>query len=160
MRWAQPPCYAARIMIIAIGSDHAGLPLKRVLLAALEAGGHTLLDAGTFGEESVDYPDFAHEVCAKVAAGEARFGMLVCGTGIGMSIAANRHPAIRAVNLHNTTEARLTRQHNDANVACFGARTLGAEVALDALATFLATEFEGGRHQRRLDKLSPASALA
>ncbi|WP_421993475.1 RpiB/LacA/LacB family sugar-phosphate isomerase, partial [Roseococcus sp.] len=91
-------------------------------------------------------------------AGEARFGVLVCGSGIGMCIAANRHPAIRAVNLHNGTEARLTRLHNDANVACFGARTLGAEVALDALAIFLATEFEGGRHQRRLDKLAPAAA--
>jgi ribose 5-phosphate isomerase B len=97
---------------------------------------------------------------AKVVSGEAVFGVLVCGSGIGMSIAANRHPAIRAVNLHNTTEARLTRQHNDANVACFGARTLGAEVALDALATFLATEFEGGRHQRRIDKLSPETAVA
>lgn len=147
-------------MIIAIGSDHAGLPLKQALLAALEAGGHSVLDAGAFDTASVDYPDYAHEVSAKVATGEARFGVLVCGSGIGMSIAANRHPAIRAVNLHNTTEARLTRQHNDANVACFGARTLGTEVALDALATFLATEFEGGRHQRRLDKLSPASALA
>lgn len=147
-------------MIIAIGSDHAGLPLKQALLAALEAGGHSVLDAGAFDATSVDYPDYAHDVSAKVASGEARFGVLVCGSGIGMSIAANRHPAIRAVNLHNTTEARLTRQHNDANVACFGARTLGAEVALDALATFLATEFEGGRHQRRIDKLSPASALA
>ncbi|WP_424811069.1 ribose 5-phosphate isomerase B [Roseococcus sp. YIM B11640] len=147
-------------MIIAIGSDHAGLPLKRVLLSALEGAGHTVLDAGTNGEESVDYPDFAHAVTAKVAAGEARFGVLVCGSGIGMSIAANRNPKIRAVVLHNTTEARLTRLHNDANVACFGARTLGAEVALDSLASFLATEFEGGRHQRRLDKLSPASALA
>jgi ribose 5-phosphate isomerase B len=147
-------------MIIAIGSDHAGLPLKRVLLAALEAGGHTLLDAGTFGEASVDYPDFAHEVCTRVSAGEARFGVLVCGSGIGMAIAANRHAAIRAVNLHNTTEARLTRQHNDANVACFGARTLGAEVALDALAAFLATGFEGGRHQRRIDKLAPGAGAA
>lgn len=147
-------------MIIAIGSDHAGLPLKRALLAALDAGGHQVLDAGAFDDASVDYPDYAHQVSAKVASGEARFGVLVCGSGIGMCIAANRHPAIRAVNLHNTTEARLTRQHNDANVACFGARTLGAEVALDTLAAFLATEFEGGRHQRRIDKLSPASALA
>ncbi|WP_240782644.1 ribose 5-phosphate isomerase B [Roseococcus sp. SYP-B2431] len=147
-------------MIIAIGSDHAGLPLKRALLAALEAGGHQVLDAGAFDEASVDYPDYAHQVSAKVASGEARFGVLVCGSGIGMCIAANRHAAIRAVNLHNSTEARLTRQHNDANVACFGARTLGAEVALDALAAFLATEFEGGRHQRRIDKLSAESALA
>lgn len=143
-------------MIIALGSDHAGLPLKRAILAALEAQGHAVLDAGAHDEASVDYPDFAHEVAAKVAAGEAGFGVLVCGSGIGMSIAANRHPAIRAVVLHNTTEARLTRAHNDANIACFGARTTGVEVALDALATFLATPFEGGRHQRRVAKIETA----
>ena len=140
-------------MIIALGSDHAGLLLKRALLAALEAGGHSLLDAGTHDETSVDYPDFAHAVAAKVTDGEAAFGVLVCGSGIGMCIAANRHPSIRAVVLHNTTEARLTRAHNDANVACFGARTIGVEVALDALAAFLATPFEGGRHERRLGKI-------
>jgi ribose 5-phosphate isomerase B len=145
-------------MIIALGSDHAGLPLKQALLAALEAGGHQVLDAGTHGPESVDYPDFAQEVAAKVAAGEARFGVLVCGSGIGMAIAANRHPAIRAVVVHSSTEARLTRAHNDANIACFGARTMGVEVALDSLAAFLATEFEGGRHERRIAKMSSALA--
>jgi ribose 5-phosphate isomerase B len=145
-----------RTMIIAIGSDHAGLPLKRALLSALEAQGHAVLDAGTHDDASVDYPDFAHEVAAKVAVGEAQFGVLVCGSGIGMSIAANRHPAIRAVVLHNTTEARLTRAHNDANIACFGARTTGVEVALDALATFLGTAFEGGRHERRIAKIETA----
>lgn len=143
-------------MIIAIGSDHAGLPLKQALLAALEAGGHQVLDAGTHGPESVDYPDFAQEVAAKVASGEARFGVLVCGSGIGMAIAANRHPAIRAVVVHSSTEARLTRAHNDANIACFGARTMGVEVALDSLAAFLATSFEGGRHERRIAKMSSA----
>jgi len=143
-------------MIIALGSDHAGLPLKRAILAALEADGHAVLDAGTHDEASVDYPDFAHAVAAKVASGEAAFGVLVCGSGIGMSIAANRHPAIRAVVLHNTTEARLTRAHNDANIACFGARTTGVEVALDALAIFLATPFEGGRHERRVAKIETA----
>jgi ribose 5-phosphate isomerase B len=141
-------------MIIAIGSDHAGLPLKQALLVALEAGGHQVLDAGTHGPESVDYPDFAQEVAGKVAAGEARFGVLVCGSGIGMAIAANRHPAIRAVVVHSSTEARLTRAHNDANIACFGARTMGVEVALDSLAAFLATSFEGGRHERRIAKMS------
>ena len=145
-------------MIIALGSDHAGLPLKRVLLAALEAGGHSVLDAGTHEEASVDYPDFAHLVADKVATGAAAFGVLVCGSGIGMSITANRHKAIRAVVLHNTTEARLTRAHNDANIACFGARTLGVEVALDALAAFLATPFEGGRHERRVEKIETALA--
>ncbi|MCX8134417.1 MAG: ribose 5-phosphate isomerase B [Roseococcus sp.] len=144
-------------MIIALGSDHAGLPLKQALAAALEAGGHALLDLGTHSAESVDYPDFAEAVAARVAAGEARFGVLVCGTGIGMAIAANRHPAIRAAVLHSATEARLTRAHNDANIACFGARTTGVEVALDALAAFLATPFEGGRHARRLAKLAPGA---
>lgn len=145
-------------MIIALGSDHAGLPLKRALLAALEAGGHSVLDAGTHEEASVDYPDFGHLVAAKVASGAAAFGVLVCGSGIGMSITANRHKAIRAVVLHNTTEARLTRAHNDANIACFGARTIGVEVALDALAAFLATPFEGGRHERRVEKIETALA--
>lgn len=147
-------------MIIAIGSDHAGLPLKRALLPALEAAGHTVLDAGTHGEASVDYPDFAHEVAAKVASGEAALGVLVCGSGVGMAIAANRNPRIRAAVLHNATEARLTRAHNDANIACFGARLTGPEVALDALRAFLETPYEGGRHQRRLDKLSPEGLLA
>ncbi|MFL1463654.1 ribose 5-phosphate isomerase B [Roseococcus sp. DSY-14] len=144
-------------MIIAIGSDHAGLPLKRSLASALEAMGHQVLDAGTHGPESCDYPDFAHAVAAKVAAGEAALGVLACGTGIGMAMAANRHPAIRAAVLHGPTEARLTRQHNDANIACFGARTTGEEVALDALRAFLATPFEGGRHRPRVDKLSPVA---
>jgi ribose 5-phosphate isomerase B len=146
-------------MIIAIGCDHAGLPLKQALAAALEAQGHALLDAGTHGPESVDYPDYAAAVVAKVAASEARFGVLVCGSGIGMAIAANRHPKIRAAVLHSSTEARLTRAHNDANIACFGARTTGIEIALDALDAFLGTGFEGGRHERRVGKLG-ATALA
>jgi ribose 5-phosphate isomerase B len=142
---------------IAIGGDHAGLPLKTQLQQALAAQGHRLMDCGTNTTASVDYPDFAHQVAAAVEAGEARFGVLVCGTGIGVSIAANRHARIRAAVLHNSTEARLARAHNDANIACFGARTMGAEIALDALASFLATEFEGGRHARRLAKLTPSS---
>lgn len=141
---------------IAIGGDHAGLPLKIVLQAALAEAGYVLLDVGTNAPDSVDYPDFAHRVAAAVEAGQARFGVLVCGTGIGVQIAANRHPGSRAAVLHSTTEARLTRAHNDANIACFGARLIGPEVALDALRVFLATEFEGGRHARRLAKLSPS----
>ena len=140
---------------IAIGGDHAGLPLKRVLQQALAEAGHPVLDLGTNEEASVDYPDFAHQVCAAVQEGRARFGVLVCGSGIGMAIAANRHPGIRAAVLHDSTEARLTRAHNDANLAAFGARLTGPEVALDALRTFLATPYEGGRHDRRLAKLSP-----
>ncbi|NCY24794.1 MAG: RpiB/LacA/LacB family sugar-phosphate isomerase [Alphaproteobacteria bacterium] len=93
-----------------------------------------------------------------VLSGAARFGVLVCGSGIGMAITANRHPGIRATVLHNTTEARLTRAHNDANIACFGGRTLGVEVALDCLLTFLATPYEGGRHDRRIAKIESPSA--
>jgi ribose 5-phosphate isomerase B len=145
-------------LIIAIGSDHAGLPLKRVLAEALTAEGHRLLDFGTDAPESVDYPDYAHRVAEAVAGGRARFGVLVCGSGIGMAIAANRHPAIRAAVLHDSTEARLTRAHNDANIAAFGARLTGPEVALDALRAFLATPYEGGRHDRRLAKLTPPQA--
>ncbi len=144
-------------MLIPIASDHAGLPLKQALISALEAEGLSFDDLGTHGPESVDYPDFAHTVCAKVA-GREPFGILVCGTGIGMAIAANRHPGIRAAVLHNTTEARLTRAHNNANIACLGARMVGIEVALDAIRAFLATPFEGGRHERRLQKLDPALA--
>jgi ribose 5-phosphate isomerase B len=145
-------------LIIAIGGDHAGLPLKTVLQQALADGGHSLIDFGTNETASVDYPDFAHQVCAAVEEGRASFGVLVCGSGIGMAIAANRHPGIRAAVLHSATEARLTRAHNDANIACFGARLTGPEVALDALTTFIATAFEGGRHARRLAKLSPTAA--
>ena len=139
---------------IAIGGDHAGLPLKQALQGALAAQGHGLLDFGTNETASVDYPDFAHQVCAAVQDGRARFGVLVCGSGIGMAIAANRHRGIRAAVLHDATEARLTRAHNDANVAAFGARLVGPEVALDALKAFLSTAYEGGRHDRRLAKLS------
>jgi ribose 5-phosphate isomerase B len=140
---------------VAIGGDHAGLPLKRALQEALAARGHALLDFGTNDAASVDYPDFAHQVCAAVEDGRARFGVLVCGSGIGMAMAANRHEGIRAAVLHDATEARLTRAHNDANVAAFGARLVGPEVALDALRAFLSTEYEGGRHDRRIAKLSP-----
>lgn len=144
--------------VIPLASDHAGLPLKLALKAALEAEGHTVHDLGTHGPESVDYPDFAHRLCEAVASGDGRFGILVCGTGIGMAIAANRHPGIRAAVLHDSTEARLTRAHNNANVACFGARTIGPETAIDALRVFLSTPYEGGRHDRRLAKLDPAGA--
>jgi ribose 5-phosphate isomerase B len=141
---------------VALGSDHAGIELKATLRAALEAAGHPVQDLGTQGTESVDYPDFALAVCAAVTEGRARFGVLVCGTGIGISIAANRNPAIRCALVQDSTGARLTRQHNDANVLALGARMIGAEVALDALQTFLATPYEGGRHDRRVLKLSPA----
>jgi ribose 5-phosphate isomerase B len=143
-----------------LASDHAGLPLKLALKAALEAEGHTVQDLGTHGPESVDYPDYAALVAEAVASGAAPFGILVCGSGIGMAIAANRHRGVRAAVIHSTTEARLARAHNNANIACFGARTMGVETALDSLRVFLATPYEGGRHDRRLAKLDPAGAQA
>lgn len=143
-----------RSLILALGADHGGVNLKKRLAVVLAEAGHQLLDFGTDGSESVDYPDFAHAVCAAVAEKRADFGILVCGTGIGMSIAANRNPAIRCALVHDVTTARLTRQHNDANVLAIGARITGEEVALDILNTFLATKFEGGRHERRLAKIN------
>jgi len=138
---------------VAIGADHAGYPLKTTLAAALVEWGHAVIDCGTDGSASVDYPDFAHTVCRAVLDGRARFGVLVCGTGIGMSMTANRHRGIRCALVHDVTGARLTRAHNDANVIAFGARTTGVEPALDALRTFLTTPFEGGRHERRVAKI-------
>jgi ribose 5-phosphate isomerase B len=140
---------------IAIGADHGGHALKAILADALRAEGHTVLDMGTNGPASVDYPDFAHAVCRAVEQGEARFGILICGTGIGMSIAANRHAGIRCGLCTDATMARLTRAHNDANVLALGARIIGEEVAQDIVASFLITPYEGGRHANRLAKLAP-----
>ena len=140
---------------IAIGADHGGEALKQHLAALLTAAGHPVTDFGTHGSASVDYPDFAHQVCVAVEAGRARFGVLVCGSGIGMSMAANRHPGIRAAVLHHGTDARLSRAHNNANIACFGARLTGTELVEAALREFLATQYEGGRHDNRIAKLSP-----
>lgn len=138
---------------VALGSDHAGVALKAMLREALEAAGHPVLDLGTHGTESVDYPDFGDAVARAVQEGKARFGVLVCGTGIGISIAANRHRHVRAALCHDVTGARLCREHNDANVLVLGERTTGAEVARDCLATFLSTDFAGGRHGPRVAKL-------
>ena len=142
-------------MTIAIGCDHAGFPLKAALVAALAASGHDVLDLGTDGPGRVDYPDFAHAVSRAVEEQRARFGVLVCGSGVGMSIAANRHPGIRCALLTDVTTARLCRAHNDANVLALGARLTGEDTALDILRTFLATPYEGGRHDQRLAKLTP-----
>lgn len=138
---------------IAIGCDHAGPELKAVLADQLRAAGHSIIDLGTNGPESVDYPSFADAVAAALADGRATMGVLICGTGIGISIAANRHRHIRAALCHTATDARLTRLHNDANVLVLGARTIGVEVAKDCAATFFSTEFEGGRHARRVAML-------
>lgn len=138
---------------VALASDHAGFALKQEIGQMLRERGATVLDLGTDSLESVDYPDFAAKLCEAVLAGEAARGILVCGSGIGMSMAANRHAGIRAALCHNGTEARLTRAHNDANVLALGARMIGPEVARDCVAAFLDTAFEGGRHQRRVGKL-------
>lgn len=142
-------------LIVAIGADHGGVTLKNRLAAALVEAGHQPMDFGTDGTASVDYPDFAHAVCAAVAEARADLGILVCGTGIGMSIAANRNPAIRCALVHDVTTTRLTRAHNNANVIALGARITGEEVAMDILRTFLSTPYEGGRHDNRLAKLNP-----
>lgn len=139
---------------IAIACDHAGVELKSRLLEELQAMGYEVLDLGTSGAESVDYPDYADALAEAVAAGRAERGVLVCGTGIGIAMAANRHRAVRAAVCHNATAARLAREHNDANVLALGARLIGSEVAVDCLRTFLATEFAGGRHARRVAKMS------
>ncbi|WP_234729748.1 ribose 5-phosphate isomerase B [Acidocella facilis] len=143
-----------RSLTVALGADHGGVTLKNRLAAVLIEAGHEVQDYGTDGPASVDYPDFAQAVCGAVTEKRADFGILVCGTGIGMSIAANRHPGIRCGLVHDVTTARLTRAHNDANVLALGARIIGEEVALDILGAFLSTPYEGGRHQRRLDKLN------
>jgi ribose 5-phosphate isomerase B len=140
---------------IAVAADHGGFELKNVLIADLKAAGIPVVDLGTMSSESVDYPDYANALAAALASGKASRGVLLCGTGIGMSMAANRHKGIRAALCRDVTEARLARQHNDANVLCLGGRTTGPEVARDCLRTFLTTEFEGGgRHTRRIAKFS------
>lgn len=139
---------------IAIAADHAGYDLKSALIPELRALGYEVLDLGTGGHESVDYPDFAEALAQAIEGGRAKRGVLICGTGIGVATAANRHRSIRAAVCHDGTTARLARQHNDANVLALGGRVLGAEVAKDCLRIFLSTEFEGGRHARRVAKLS------
>lgn len=140
-------------LAVAFGADHAGVALKDHLAAALREDGFAVHDLGTTGFESVDYPDYANRVAAAVAEGTAQIGVLVCGTGIGMSIAANRHPAIRCAVAHDVTSARLSRAHNNANVLALGARVIGEVVALDCLRAFIGTGFEGGRHARRVAML-------
>lgn len=139
---------------IAVASDHAGFDLKELLKRDLQQAGHDVLDLGTKSTESVDYPDFGKAMAEAIASGKAGRGVLVCGTGIGISIAANRHPKVRAALVHDVTSARLSREHNDANVVAFGARLIGIEAAREALKVFLATPFEGGRHAGRVAKLS------
>lgn len=144
-------------MKVAIGADHAGFALKSQVMRHF--GGVEWLDQGTFSEESCDYPDVADKVAAMVAAGEADTGILICGTGAGMAIAANKVPGIRAVACSDTYTARLTRLHNDANVLCIGARVVGFGMAAELVGVWLNTPFDGGeRHLRRLAKVAAIEA--
>ena len=139
---------------IAVAADHAGFDLKSKLVDDLRSAGYEVSDLGTHdATTSVDYPDFGAAVAEAVASGAADKGVVVCGTGIGISIAANRHPGVRAALCHDETSARLCREHNDANVLALGARLIGEVVAKDCLHTFLNTEFAGDRHSRRVAKL-------
>jgi ribose 5-phosphate isomerase B len=144
--------------IVAMAADHGGFQLKSILKDELIGWGYEVLDLGTHGPESVDYPDYADALAAAIKDGRASIGVLVCGTGIGIGIAANRHPHIRAAVVHDAFVTRLVRLHNDANVVCFGGRTTAAPVAIDCLKIFLETPFEGGRHARRVGKMSRALA--
>lgn len=141
---------------VVIAADHGGVELKALLSGDLKARGFDVLDLGTNSPDSVDYPDFAQALARAIGAGRARRGILICGSGIGMSIAANRFPGIRAALVHDHLSAKLSRRHNDANVLCLGGRLIGPEVARDCLNAFLDTEFEGGRHARRVAKLNSA----
>ena len=145
-------------MRILIGSDHAGFDLKALLSAHAREERHAVIDVGPTTHDSVDYPDFAHELARRLLAGEGDAGVLICGTGIGMSIAANRHRGIRAALCHDAFTAEFARRHNNANVLCMGGRTTGPGVALQMFDLFLATEFEGGRHERRVGKLDDQGA--
>jgi len=145
--------------VIALASDHAGITLKTVLADELRHQGYAVLDLGTDTTGSVDYPDYGYRMAAALAEAKAGRGVLVCGTGIGISIAANRFPWVRAALCHDVTSARFSREHNDANVVAFGERLIGVEVAKEALHVFLNTPFAGDRHVRRVDKLGAPPQL-
>lgn len=142
------------VMRIAIASDHAGVGLKAELVAWLGEQGHDVTDLGPQGVDSVDYPDFGYQLADEVAAGRAEYGVALCGSGIGISIAANRHPGCRCARVDEPLSAKLAREHNDANVIAMGARLTGSEMAKACIEAFLATPFAGGRHAGRVDKLS------
>jgi ribose 5-phosphate isomerase B len=139
--------------VIPIGADHAGYELKERLVEALRALGYAPLDLGTHSAESTDYPDYAHQVAARIEHHDAQRGVLLCGTGLGMSYAANRHPGVRAAVAWTPEVARLAREHNDANVLILPARFVSADEGVEILKTWLTTEFAGGRHSRRVAKI-------
>jgi len=141
--------------MIVIASDHAGVDLKADLVSWLGERGEPCTDLGPSDASSVDYPDYAHRVAREVADGSADRGILICGTGIGMSMAANRHPGVRAALCHDAFTAEMARRHNDANVLCMGGRVLGIGVVIQIVEFFLDTGFDGDRHQRRVEKIEP-----
>ena len=139
--------------MIVIGSDHGGFELKNILVDFLKEKNYDVLDVGTYNEDSVDYPDIADALCAKITDGTCEKGILVCGTGIGMNMCANKHKGIRAAQCHDTFSAKMTRQHNNANVLTMGGRVVGSELAKDIVTEFLTNEFLGGRHETRVNKM-------
>ena len=141
-------------MIYAIGNDHGGIALYEPIKEKLEQLGHEVIHVGTDGKDSVDYSDFAQKACQKVLDKEADFAILICGTGLGMSISANKIDGIRAASVSESFSARMSRAHNDANCLCLGARVIGSETAKMIVEEFATTDFEGGRHQRRVDKIT------
>lgn len=138
-------------MKVAIGCDHGGLDLKKTVVAVLQELGHEIDDQGCFTEDSVDYPSFAQAVCSLIKDGSCERGILICGTGLGMSMAANRYPEIRAALCAEMFSARMSREHNNANILCLGARVIGPGLAAEIVRTWMTTDFAGGRHQRRID---------
>ena len=140
-------------MKISVGTDHRGLEQKKMILAIAEQCGHSVVDVGTHTTESCDYPDIAKDLGQSVASGETDLGILICGTGIGMSIAANKVKGIRAAVCNNIDQARLSRQHNDANVLCIPGDSFEQAAVTELVSTWLTTDFEGGRHERRVDKV-------
>ena len=138
-------------MKVAIGCDHGGIDLKDIIKSVLTDLGHEIDDQGCYSSESVDYPNFAKSVSLLVKDGKCDRGILICGTGIGMSMAANRIPGIRAALCHEMFSARMSREHNDANILCLGARVIGQGLAAEVVKTWMTTDFVGGRHQRRID---------
>lgn len=140
--------------MLAIGCDHGGLELKNHIIAHLKEQGTECRDFGTYDENSCDYPDIAEKVCGAVTSGECESGILVCGTGIGMSIAANKIKGIRAALCTDVYSAKMTKQHNNSNVICLGGRVTGRELAFMIVDTWLSEKFQGGRHQNRIDKIS------
>lgn len=141
-------------MRITIGSDHRGLRVKKKCISCLAELGHEVIDVGTNEDSSVDYPDFAKVVCEQVASGESQRGILICGTGIGMVITANKFKGVRAANCSDEVTAEISRRHNDVNVLCLPGDFLGERPVDDLINVWLNTEFEGGRHQRRIEKIS------